>query len=55
MKPSRIAHAPLRGPPNPHTKRTHPMRQRPFGKLGAVSALTLGGGGVAQIWGADDP
>ena len=27
------------------------MRQRPFGKLGAVSALTLGGGGVAQIWG----
>ncbi len=28
------------------------MRQRPFGKLGAVSALTLGGGGVAQIWGS---
>ena len=27
------------------------MRQRQFGKLGAVSALTLGGGGVAQIWG----
>ena len=27
------------------------MRQRPFGKLGAVSALTLGGGGFAQIWG----
>ena len=28
------------------------MRQRPFGKLGPVSALTLGGGGVAQIWGS---
>ena len=28
------------------------MRQRPFGKLGVASALTLGGGGIAQIWGA---
>ena len=27
------------------------MRQRPFGKLGAASALTLGGGGIAGIWG----
>ena len=27
------------------------MRQRPFGKLGVASALTLGGGGIAQIWG----
>lgn len=28
------------------------MRQRPFGKLGMVSALTLGGGGLGQVWGA---
>ena len=28
------------------------MRQRPFGKLGVASALTLGGGGLGQIWGA---
>ncbi len=27
------------------------MRQRPFGKLGSASALTLGGGGIAGIWG----
>ncbi len=27
------------------------MRQRPFGKLGMASALTLGGGGLGQIWG----
>ena len=27
------------------------MRQRPFGKLGMVSALTLGGGGLGQVWG----
>ncbi len=27
------------------------MRQRPFGKLGVASALTLGGGGIAGIWG----
>ena len=27
------------------------MRQRPFGKLGVASALTLGGGGLGQIWG----
>ena len=28
------------------------MEQRPFGKLGSVSALSLGGGGLGQIWGA---
>ena len=28
------------------------MRQRPFGKLGMASALTLGGGGLGQVWGA---
>ena len=28
------------------------MRQRSFGKLGMVSALTLGGGGLGQVWGA---
>ena len=27
------------------------MQQRPFGKLGTASALTLGGGGLGQIWG----
>ena len=27
------------------------MQQRPFGKLGSVSALTLGGGGLGQVWG----
>ena len=27
------------------------MQQRPFGKLGTVSALTLGGGGLGRIWG----
>ena len=27
------------------------MNQRPFGKLGRVSALTLGGGGLGQLWG----
>ncbi|MXY59252.1 MAG: aldo/keto reductase, partial [Chloroflexi bacterium] len=27
------------------------MRQCPFGKLGTASALTLGGGGIAGIWG----
>ena len=27
------------------------MRQWPFGKLGTASALTLGGGGIAGIWG----
>jgi aryl-alcohol dehydrogenase-like predicted oxidoreductase len=27
------------------------MQQRPFGKLGAISALTLGGGGTGQVWG----
>ena len=28
------------------------MQQRPFGELGAASALTLGGGGIGQVWGA---
>ncbi len=27
------------------------MHQRPFGELGAASALTLGGGGIGQVWG----
>ena len=27
------------------------MRQRRFGKLGMVSALSLGGGGLGQVWG----
>lgn len=27
------------------------MEKRKFGKLGAVSALTLGGGGIGQVWG----
>lgn len=27
------------------------MKNRPFGKLGNVSALTLGGGGLGQLWG----
>ena len=27
------------------------MNTRPFGKLGSVSALTLGGGGLGQLWG----
>lgn len=27
------------------------MRTNPFGKLGSVSTLTLGGGGIGQIWG----
>lgn len=27
------------------------MENRTFGKLGAVSALTLGGGGIGQVWG----
>lgn len=27
------------------------MRQRTFGKLGMASALTLGGGGLGQVWG----
>ncbi len=30
------------------------MRQRPFGRLGTASALTLGGGGIAGIWGETD-
>ena len=28
------------------------MQQRPFGKLGMASALTLGGGGLGRVWGA---
>src|SRR5512135_786869 len=27
------------------------MEKRPFGKLGEVSCLTLGGGGTGQVWG----
>src|SRR6202008_3002386 len=27
------------------------MQQRPFGKLGEISCLTLGGGGTGQVWG----
>src|SRR6266851_1562899 len=27
------------------------MQQRTFGKLGEISALTLGGGGIGQVWG----
>jgi aryl-alcohol dehydrogenase-like predicted oxidoreductase len=27
------------------------MQQRPFGQLGNISALTLGGGGIGQVWG----
>jgi len=27
------------------------MQERPFGRLGTVSALTLGGGGIGQVWG----
>jgi aryl-alcohol dehydrogenase-like predicted oxidoreductase len=27
------------------------MRQSSFGKLGSVSALTLGGGGIGMVWG----
>lgn len=30
------------------------MQTRPFGKLGTVSALTLGGGGIGNIWGKTD-
>jgi aryl-alcohol dehydrogenase-like predicted oxidoreductase len=27
------------------------MQQRPFGRFGTISALTLGGGGLGQVWG----
>ena len=30
------------------------MQTRPFGKLATVSALTLGGGGIGNIWGKMD-
>jgi aryl-alcohol dehydrogenase-like predicted oxidoreductase len=30
------------------------MRMRSFGRLGRVSALTLGGGGIGNVWGAVD-
>ena len=30
------------------------MELRPFGRLGRVSALTLGGGGIGGVWGATD-
>jgi len=29
------------------------MKKKPFGPLGEVSVLTLGGGGIGQIWGAN--
>src|SRR5256885_13069178 len=28
------------------------MQQRIFGQLGDISALTLGGGGIGQVWGS---
>jgi aryl-alcohol dehydrogenase-like predicted oxidoreductase len=28
-----------------------PMEKRAFGKLGEISCLTLGGGGIGQVWG----
>ena len=28
------------------------MQNRPFGRLGDVSALTLGGGGIGNVWGS---
>jgi aryl-alcohol dehydrogenase-like predicted oxidoreductase len=28
------------------------MKKRPFGKLGEISCLTLGGGGIGQVWGS---
>src|ERR1700742_3298859 len=31
----------------------HEMKKKPFGPLGEVSVLTLGGGGIGQIWGAN--
>jgi len=27
------------------------MEKRAFGKLGEISCLTLGGGGIGQVWG----
>lgn len=30
------------------------MERRPFGRLGTVSALTLGGGGIGGVWGPTD-
>jgi aryl-alcohol dehydrogenase-like predicted oxidoreductase len=30
------------------------METRTFGRLGSVSALTLGGGGIGQVWGSTD-
>lgn len=30
------------------------MRRRAFGRFGTVSALTLGGGGIGQVWGPTD-
>lgn len=30
------------------------METRPFGRLGTVSALSLGGGGIGGVWGATD-
>jgi aryl-alcohol dehydrogenase-like predicted oxidoreductase len=28
------------------------MEKRAFGKLGEISCLTLGGGGIGQVWGS---
>jgi aryl-alcohol dehydrogenase-like predicted oxidoreductase len=36
----------------PWERRVSVMQQRTFGPLGLVSALTLGGGGIGQVWGA---
>jgi hypothetical protein len=30
------------------------MQMRSFGRLGEVSALTLGGGGIGSVWGSVD-
>jgi aryl-alcohol dehydrogenase-like predicted oxidoreductase len=31
-----------------------PMKSRSFGRLGQVSAVTLGGGGIGNVWGPVD-
>jgi aryl-alcohol dehydrogenase-like predicted oxidoreductase len=39
----------------PHANwRRRTMETRPFGRLGRVSALTLGGGGIGNVWGEVD-
>ena len=47
-----IAGAIFRSGSRPESATLPLMQQRPFGSLGAVSALTLGGGGTGQVWGA---